>query len=32
MTEKELRKLSRLDLLELFVEQSKEVEIGRAHV
>ena len=26
MTEKELRKLSRLDLLELFVEQSKEVE------
>ena len=26
MTEKEMRKLSRLELLELFVEKSKEVE------
>lgn len=32
MTEQELKKLSRLDLLELFVEQSREVEQLKAEL
>lgn len=32
MTEKELRRLSRMDLLEMLLEQSKEVEQLRAEL